>query len=288
MRSRRNNIRLSDFDLYRDLLARECGLSITEEQSFLLSSRLQPVARKWGYFSPSAMGLTLRGMPDAALVRDIVEAMVPHDSAFFRDSVPFERLGDTLLPALMIQGGRKTKRLRLWSAGCAAGQEPYSLAMAVREVDHMLTGWEVEIAASDISGPIIAQAREGLYSPFEVQQGLSARQMVSRFEKQGETWRIGQDIRGMVSFSTLNLLHDMSGLGTFDVIFCRYVLGTMTDRARTDILTRLASRLAPDGLLVLGLDETAGDSPLYRAEGLFPGLYVHAAHAARLRGPHSG
>lgn len=274
-------MRLSDFDIYSDLLAREAGLALSEEQSFLLDSRLLPVARKWGYFSPAAMGLALRGVPDAGLVQDVVETMMTHDTAFFRDIVPFDRLQDTLFPALAANETRQARhQLRLWSAGCATGQEAYSLAFAARNCP-ALSGWIVDITATDISRAVLDRAREGLYSSFAVQQGIPVRVLIDRFDQEKEgAWRVRHDIRRSIAFTQHNLLHDMEPLGTFDVICCRYVLDRMTQKARTDILTRMAARLAPDGFLILGPKDTLPPEATlsYRPAGLFPGLFVHAAN----------
>lgn len=283
-------MRLSDFDLYSDLLARESGMALSEEQSFLLDSRLQPVARKWGYFSPAAMGLALRAVPDTALVRDVVEAMMSHDTSFFRDKEPFSQLRDTLLPVLAADDDRLAQRkLRFWSAGCATGQEAYSLALTARDCP-ALSGWIVETVGTDISGKVLDRAREGLYTSVAVQQGIPVQTLINRFdqEKDGK-WRVRHDIRRDLSFIPHNLIHDMGALGRFDVICCRYVLDRMTAKARADILRRMADRLAPDGILILGPQDTIPpDIALYRPVRLFPGLYVRTENKHAYAADESG
>jgi len=178
-----------------------------------------------------------------------------NESFFFRDRLPFDRLRDTVLPAL-IAARAESRRLRIWSAASSTGQEPYSLAMLVKEFAPRLAGWTVEIVASDISNEVTEKARTGLYTQFEVQRGLPIHLLMTHFERSDDHWRIAADLREMVRFQQQNLLDDFSALGRFDVVFLRNVLIYFDQATKADVLKRVAGVLAPDGYLLLGAAET--------------------------------
>jgi chemotaxis protein methyltransferase CheR len=149
-----------------------------------------------------------------------------------------------------------SRRIRVWCAAAATGQEPYSLAIELAERERQLAGWTIEIVATDFAEEALHKARKGVYSQFEVQRGLPVSLLVKYFAKVGSAWEMSPDIRGKVDFRTHNLLDDGAELGTFDVIFCRNVLIYFDEATKRAVLTRLAARLAPDGYLVLGAAET--------------------------------
>jgi chemotaxis protein methyltransferase CheR len=155
---------------------------------------------------------------------------------------------------LQARAGRKS--LRIWCAAGSTGQEPYSLAMCLKEMSAALTGWRVEILATDLSQEVLEKSRSGIYSQFEVQRGLPIQMLVKYFKQTGELWQINADIRAMVQHRQLNLLHDFSQLGVFDVIFCRNVLIYFDQETKVNIFNRLARAIEPDGFLVLGAAET--------------------------------
>ena len=189
------------------------------------------------------------------LATAVVEAMTTNKSFFFRDKVPFDNLRTTVLPALQA-ARRHSRALRIWCAAAASGQEPYSLAMALSEMDGRFAGWQIEVIATDISNPILEKARQGLYSQFEVQRGLPIQLLIKYFSQDGEMWQITPEIRAMVKYRQLNLLSDFSDLGTFDLIFCRNVLIYFDQETKVNVLDRLAEVIAGDGYLVLGAAET--------------------------------
>jgi chemotaxis protein methyltransferase CheR len=153
----------------------------------------------------------------------VVEAMTTNETFFFRDKVPFEHFRDLIMPHLLgSRANRKT--VRIWCAAGSTGQEPYSLAMSLREMGVQLAGWRVEIIATDLSQEVLEKSRAGLYSQFEVQRGLPIQLLVKYFKQVGELWQINAEIRAMVQHRQLNLLQDFSQLGVFDLIFCRNVL----------------------------------------------------------------
>ena len=158
-----------------------------------------------------------------ALTTDVVEAMTTNETFFFRDKIPFDHLRDTILPHL-IPARANRRELRIWSAASSTGQEPYSIAMCLKEWGPTLAGWRIEIVATDLSQEVLEKSKAGIYSQFEVQRGLPIQLLVKYFKQTGELWQLNADIRGMVQHRQLNLLQDFSHLGKFDVIFCRNVL----------------------------------------------------------------
>jgi chemotaxis protein methyltransferase CheR len=248
-------MRITDFDIYRDLLKGKSGLVITPDKSYLLDSRLNPVAKKWGYESIDAMTNVLRGMPPKELVNDIVEAMTTNETSFFRDTKPFDTFKSHVLPYYKTQMARP-KKLRVWSAAASSGQESYSLSMLLKEEQATLPGWQFEIVATDISHEILEQAKEGLYTQFEVQRGLPIQYLMKYFTQQQDKWQLKPEIKSMVKFQYFNLLDKMAGLGQFDVIFCRNVLIYFDQPTKKMVLDNMAKQLAPDGFLFLGGAET--------------------------------
>jgi chemotaxis protein methyltransferase CheR len=244
-----------DFDLLCRLLRERSGLLLTRDKAYLLESRLLPVARKRNMKSLDELIAALRLRPEGDLVRDVVEAMTTNESFFFRDLVPFDQFRTFVLPQLLRTRAAK-KSIRIWSAACSSGQEPYSLAMVLSEEKMKLQGWQVEITATDLSTEILEKAQAGLYSQFEVQRGLPIQLLVKYFKQQGDRWQIDPAIRGMVKFRCFNLLDDFTSLGAFDVIFCRNVLIYFDQATKTLVLERVARILPQDGYLYLGGAET--------------------------------
>jgi chemotaxis protein methyltransferase CheR len=244
-----------DFDLLSSLVRARSGLVLTPDKAYLLESRLLPVARKRGCKSLPELAAMLRGRQDAALVRDIVEAMTTNESFFFRDIKPFDQFKAFVLPQL-VRARAANRSIRIWSAACSSGQEPYSLAMILSEQKAQLAGWRIEIVATDLSLEILEKAQAGMYSQFEVQRGLPIQLLVKYFKQQGERWQIDEAIRKMVQFRPFNLLEDMVPLGRFDVVFCRNVLIYFDQPTKAAVLNRISKQMAPDGFLYLGGAET--------------------------------
>lgn len=264
-----------DFDYLRQLLRQRSGLVLSAEKQYLAESRLLPVARKHGLASLAELVERLKAAAFAAPIGvEVVEAMTTNESFFFRDKIPFEHFRDTIMPALMAARARE-KRIRIWCAACATGQEPYSLAMSLKTIGPSLAGWKVEIVATDISHEVLAKAKAGIYNQFEVQRGLPIQSLVKFFAQVGEAWQVVPEIRGMVQFRQLNLLNDFSGLGTFDLVFCRNVLIYFDHDIKVDVLNRLARQMPPDSFLILGAAETVvGLTEAFKPMPERRGLYV--------------
>jgi len=244
-----------DYDFLRKCLKERSGLVLSADKQYLVESRLLPVARKAALATLGELVSMLRGAHDPALMTAVVEAMTTNESFFFRDKAPFEHFRATIMPAL-IEARRAARSIRIWCAAASTGQEPYSLAMCLKEIEREILGWRIEMVATDLSGEVLEKARQGIYSQFEVQRGLPIQLLVKHFTRSGEFWQIAPELRAMVRYRQLNLLADFSQLGTFDIVFCRNVLIYFDAETKTDVLNRIARITAPDGYLVLGAAET--------------------------------
>ncbi len=246
---------ITDFDIYKDILKEKSGLVLSQDKSYLVESRLNPVAKKWGYEGISDMTKVLRGVPPKDLVNDIIEAMTTNETSFFRDTKPFDVFKNTVLPYYQTNPN-SSKHLKIWCAAASSGQEPYSLAMLLKEEAAKMPDWRFSISATDISHEILAQAKDGIYSQFEVQRGLPITLLMKYFIQDGDKWIIKDEIKKMVNFKYFNLLDGMSNLGKFDIIFCRNVLIYFDQPTKKDIMERASKQMADDGFFFLGGAET--------------------------------
>jgi len=263
-----------DFDFIRRLLKLRSGLVLAPEKHYLVESRLMPIARKHGLINLTGLAAKLKGPDAEALTVEVVEAMTTNESFFFRDKLPFEQFRDTVLPALMA-AREAFRRIRIWCAAASTGQEPYSLAISLKEMGKELKGWRVEILATDISTEVLEKAKSGIYTQFEVQRGLPALMLIKYFSQVGEMWQIAPEIRGMVKFMPFNLLDDFSHLGRFDLVFCRNVLIYFDQTTKSAVLDRIADVTERDGYLVLGGAETVvGLTSRFKLITEKRGLYV--------------
>jgi chemotaxis protein methyltransferase CheR len=261
-----------DYEFLRKVLKDRSGLDLSADKQYLVESRLLPLARRSNL--PGIPELVLKMKSGAEqLTTQVVEAMTTNETFFFRDKIPFDHLHDGVLPGL-IQSRASRRSLRIWSAACSTGQEPYSIAMCLREYGPALAGWRIEIVATDLSQEVLEKSKAGLYSQFEVQRGLPIQLLVKYFTQLGELWQLSADIRGMVQHRQLNLLQDFSHLGKFDVIFCRNVLIYFDQPTKASIFERLAKVLEPDGTLMLGAAESVvGITDAFRPNQERRGLY---------------
>ncbi len=248
---------IKDYYFVADLLHERSGLVLGEDKAYLVQSRLSTVTRKWAFADLEVLVATLRHEPPEDLIDDVVESMVTTDTCFFRDKRPFDHFRQVDLPAL-VSRRPQDRAIRLWSAGCATGQEAYSLSMLVSEAGVAEGEREVEILASDLSRQCLAKARSGIYTQFEAQRGLPIRSLLAHFAKVGDKWQIDEGLKRRITFEQVNLLSSFDELPTeFDAIFCRNVLKFFDRRTRAQILEALVDRLAPEGRLYLGCDEIA-------------------------------
>ena len=263
----------ADFDFLRKFLKDRSGLDLSAEKRYLIESRLLPLARR----------LNLPGIPELVqkvrsgaepLASDVVEAMTTNETFFFRDKLPFDHLREELIPKLL-QARASRKSLRIWCAACSTGQEPYSIAMVLKEMGEQLAGWRTEIIATDLSRAVLEKSRSGLFSQFEVQRGLPIQLLVKYFRQSGEIWQLNPDIRAMVQFRQLNLLQDFSHLGKFDIVFCRNVLIYFDQDTKISIFNRISKLLESDGYLALGAAETVvGLTDTFKPHTTRRGIYL--------------
>jgi chemotaxis protein methyltransferase CheR len=244
---------IGDIDFYKDFLYSRVGLQIQPDQSFVLDSRLTPVARKWNFPNLRAMTMALRGVPDPEMVDDIIDAIVPVNTEFFRDPGLFALIEHTLLPWFARHS--QWNRLRLWSAGCATGEEALSLAIAVRQAQQKVKLRNVEIVATDVNHLSLARAERGLYSQYAAQR-VPTPLLTQYFTREGDDWQAADELLNMITFQPFNLLDDMTGLGSFDLILCRNVLSAFDMPLRLRVMENLAAQLTPEGLLALGAEES--------------------------------
>ncbi len=206
------------------------------------------------------MLLSARQRREEKLLWSVVEAMAQGETSFFRDRETFTRLREEILPQLVVRRP-EGHPIRIWSAGCGAGQEAYSVALSVEEAGAAVLAYGVDILGSDLSERSLEKAQSGLYTQFEVQRGLPIKLLVRHFEKRDEHWGLSPRMRSMVRWRRVNLNTELRTLGTFDVILCRHVLPGMTPEARQRILQHLARALAPGGYLLLGPGESGESVP---------------------------
>jgi len=262
-----------DYDYLRKLLKERSGLVLAADKQYLVESRLLPIARKVGAPHLTELVGKLKAPGAEPLIVEVVEAMTTNESFFFRDKIPFDHFRDHMVPTLL-KSRAGQRRIRIWCAAASTGQEPYSLAIMLKEMAPQLAGWRTEIVATDLSNEVLEKAKSGLYSQFEVQRGLPIQMLMKYFSQRGETWQISPEIRAMVQLRPLNLLADFSHLGTFDVVFCRNVLIYFDHATKVDVLERIARTMEADGFLALGAAETVvGLTEVFKPIADRKGLY---------------
>lgn len=254
------------------LCAERAGLRVDPDKAYLLESRLGPVARREGFTGIGDLLLAVRDRDDERLAWAVIEAMASAETSFFREPEAIELAVAQTIDELARRGDGQA--LRIWVAACGGGQEVYSVAMLLDELAP--PGARIELCASDLSERRLDKARGGVFSQFEVQRGLPAKRLVRHFEKLDDNFVLSARIRKMVRWRRVNLMDDLSPLGTFDLVFCRNVLGALLDSARTRVLASLGQVVAPGGRLVLGASDAA---PKLMASQEHPGIY--RADAAR-------
>ena len=266
----------AEYEFLSTMLKERDGLVLTKDKTYLLESRLMPVARRQGLKGLSELITEIRTRKDEALVRDVTEAMTTNESFFFRDIKPFETFRTAILPRILeTRAGRKT--FRIWSAAASSGQEPYTLAMILKEEGARLAGWRYEIIGTDISSEMLEKAKAGLYSQFEVQRGLPIQLLTKYFKKREDMWQIDPALRAMVKYREYNLLTDLRMLGQFDVVFCRNVLIYFDQPTKGKVLDGISRLMPADGILFLGGAETVlGISEKFKPVPGLRGIYCQS------------
>jgi chemotaxis protein methyltransferase CheR len=274
--------KVRSFDALRAYLRRESGLILDADKRYLVESRLSPIIRRESMNGLSDLVRILELNQAPRLAQEVVQAMTINETYFFRDRLPFDTLRNEILPE-MIRTRSIQKSIRIWCAAASTGQEPYSIALIIEEMASRMPGWRVEIIGTDLSEAALARAKEGLYSQFEVQRGLSTAQLLRYFNQIRDMWQLKENIRSRVKYRHMNLLSDYSLLGTFDIIFCRNVLIYFDAAKKSEVLNKMTRILAPDGAIflgaaesVIGLDTKLAPHPQHR------GVLVRNTHAQTL------
>lgn len=245
----------ADFDYVASFVRERAAIVLERGKEYLVESRLKPLAQSTGHASIGELVRTLRS-GSSQLEYAVVEAMTTNETSWFRDHHPFEVLRTEVLPQLIAR--RATERtLRIWSAACSSGQEPYTIAMTLRDHFPELRSWKVEILATDLSAEMIAKAKEGRYAQIEANRGLPAALLVRHFERVGMAWQLKPEIRSMVEFRTLNLIGAWPPMPQWDVVFIRNVLIYFDPPTKRTVMERVARQLRPDGFVFLGAAEAA-------------------------------
>ena len=245
----------ASFQVIADLLAEHTGQQLTECRKWRVSTALSRVFRERGISNVDQLACMLAGPPDPDLARDVVEALLNNETYFFRDKPTFDQIPAVILPQLAKKRALK-KRLQIWSAGCSTGQEVHSLAIQFAENQELWDGWAIDILGTDISSQAIATARSGHYSQFEVQRGLSVRQMLDHFDETSSGWQMRAGARSIVRFQKHNVLDSPPCKQPFDLVLCRNVLLYFSPSTRAKAFQQLHRAVAPDGYLMLGAGET--------------------------------
>ncbi|MBJ2127623.1 protein-glutamate O-methyltransferase CheR [Alteromonas sp. IB21] len=259
---------------FREFLEKQCGIVLGENKQYLVRSRLASLLYKHNYESADDLiDVVVRGF-DRALLQSVIDAMTTNETLWFRDNYPFDLLVNNLFPTL----STKNQKIRIWSAACSSGQEPYSIAMSVLEYQRQRPGAlraGVEIVATDLSSEMLQKCELGLYDELSLARGLSPQRRQTFFQ-QGDNgmMQVKPEVRRMVTFKSLNLLTSYAALGRFDIVFCRNVLIYFSADVKQRILQQIAGQLQPEGVLFLGASESiSAASDTYSMVKCHPGLY---------------
>lgn len=233
------------------------GISLDQSKGYLIETRLAPLLKETSSANFSELIAKVRSDAENRLRRRVIDAITTNETSFFRDSSPFELLRHKLLPEFIDRRGKAGRlTLRIWSAACSTGQEAYSTAMVLRDLLGDLSKHDIRILGTDISNKAVAQASAGLYTPHEIERGLPEDALSRHFTRQGEQWKVRDELRGIATFRTMNLLEPFGFPLPFDIIFCRNVAIYFSDTDRKRLFSNLGKCLAPDGALIIGSTES--------------------------------
>ncbi len=265
-----------EFDFIRQFLLQRSAIALDAGKEYLVEARVVPVLRKYKLTTIGELVALLRSPSGGAAERDLVDALTTNETYFFRDIHPFNALRLTVLPSL-IQKRTATRRLNIWCAASSTGQEPYTIAMILREYFPALRGWDVRILATDLANHVLARAIEGKYNQIEVNRGLPAPLLLKYFKQEGPWWQISEELRKMITFRKLNLAEAWSVPPPVDLVFIRNVLIYFNVEMKKNILERIKRLLAPDGYLFLGSAETT-----VNLESAFKAVHINNTNCYQL------
>lgn len=237
-----------------DLLARETGQEVAQTRIWRVETALRPLVRELGLSGLPELVERISANDDPSISTRAVDAMLNHETSFFRDLVVFQSIEHDIFPLLRERA--RGRSLRIWSAGCSTGMEPYSIAMMLKRMGAIWNGWNISIVATDVSALSIEKARRGRFAQMEVQRGLSVDDLLRWFEPHGDEWEIAAEIRSMIQFQSDDILRPTLTTGPFDLILCRNVMLYFPGAARIKACASLERQANPGAYLVLGAGET--------------------------------
>lgn len=261
------------------------GIYLDQDKGYLLETRLNPLLNTHNCGSFADLYHKAKADTSRRLDKEVVNAISTNETLFFRDNKPFELLKNKIIPDLVDRrstvGGSGKVKLRIWSAACSTGQEVYSIAISLLEILGDLRNYDIRLLGTDISDEAVAKASYGMYGKFEIERGLPKKTLQRYFIPAAGGWRIKDEIRSLATFKKLNLMDPFTGLGNFDIIFCRNVAIYFTDPDKKKLFQRLGQALAPDGYLIIGGSESLGGiAPQFKAHNYLRGVYYQLQGAA--------
>lgn len=247
-------LRPDELPLVCDLVRELCGIALDDGKTYLIENRLSAICEKYKMASFTELVALVRNQNQEARA-ELIDAISTHETLFFRDSSLFQALKFKVLPELLdAKENSRRKDLRIWSAACSTGQEVYSIAMLLKELE-IGNDWNVSIIGTDISDKAVARAQAGVYADHEVQRGLDNPRLFRFFDKHEKNWRVTSEIRRWCKFQTHNLLKRAVGMGPFDLILCRNVLIYFDAEAKRQVVSLLVEQLDPAGYFIVGGSE---------------------------------
>jgi len=254
-----------EFETFTRMLEDNVGLYLGKEKEYLISSRLMPIAKQHEFTGYIALVQKLIQSPLSPLHWQSFEALLTNETMFFRDQYPFEGLKNVIIPSL-IKTQEANKVLTIWCAAASTGQEPYSIAILIKEYFPELIKWKINLIATDICTVALNKAKIGIYNEAELSRGLTEKQIQTYFSKVSPSeYQISSDIRSMVHFSELNLIKELPAMPSYDLILIRNVLIYFSNDNKRKVLDSMYQKLYPHGYLMLGTSEFISfDSALKR------------------------
>ena len=264
-----------EYNRFRLMLEKNSGIMLGQGKEYLVTSRLRRMMERESINSITELMSAMER--SRSLQETVIDAMTTNETLWFRDEHPYRIFREKLLPEIAAQ----RRPLKIWSAACSTGQEPYSLSMEIEEYKKRNPGQLMageRILATDISPSSLAAAKEGVYQQLAIRRGMNDIHLKNYFDEDSDgRWRIRQNVRGRVEFRIQNLQQSFAMLGKFDIIFCRNVLIYFSAELKTDILRRMHASLNPGGYLMLGASEALNNlSDYYEMVQCHPGIVYRA------------
>ncbi|MGK0465201.1 CheR family methyltransferase [Clostridium sp.] len=263
------NLSTKEFSEMRKYIEEKCGIIISLEKSYLIESRLSKLLVEFNCNTFEEFYKLIYNSMNDTITEKVIDAITTNETLWFRDKKPWDVLENILMPRyIKMLREDKRKKIRIWSAGCSTGQEPYTIAMIIHnylEKNNILDiqTSQFEIMATDISGAVISLARVGRYDAISIMRGLPEIYKKKYFVQEGRIYTIKEDIKSMIKFYKFNLQKSFFSFGKFDLIFCRYVTIYFSETLKNDLLQRLANSLEKLGNVFLGSSEIYFDYNVY-------------------------